>query len=173
MSRTPLLAMILFSLASSIAIADEESNARDMARKDLDKAMAKIRTDDAAAVQKCRTSDGPAAEACLIQAHGKRLRAEQEAMARPERIAQVKPLPEKQADAASKNAMGTAKREQRRTAEEINVESKLAGEECKKLNGEARKACSTDVSRRRDEARDLADAMYKKAQSDAKGMKTP
>jgi len=134
--------------------------------------MAKIAKDDAAAVEKCRSGIGADVYACLVQTRGKRARAEQEAEARINRTAVIPPLPKKKAETASKVALETAKSNKRGTNKDIDSETKAANAECQKLDGAARKTCNTDVTPRRDEARDLADAMYKKGLCRVSGCKT-
>ena len=173
MKPAALLASVFFSLTASVAIADDKAVARNMARKDYEAAMAKIRADDSTATEKCRAGTGSAVEACLIQASGKRLRAEQEAKTKLDRAGQIPSLPKAQAKTASKDAMKSADRDKRRTGDDIDMETKAAEAECKKLTGAALKACNTDVAKRRDEARDMADAMFEKSRSRAKALKVP
>ena len=52
-------------------------------------------------------------------------------------------------------------------------ETKSADAECTKLTDEARKSCTAEVVQRRNEVRELADAMYQRLQSDAKALKAP
>lgn len=173
MTRAIVLALIFTSLAASSALADDAAAARGMARKDYEAAVEKIRSDDAAATERCRSKTGPAAEACLIQVRGKRIRAEEEAKTNLDRTGQTAPLPDAQAKNASRNALNVAQIRQRSSEKAIEAEAKAAGAECKKLSGAARKTCTIEVAERRQEALDVADAMYKKARSDAKRLIPP
>lgn len=157
----------------SLAIADDVAMARDMARKDYQAAMAKIRADDSAATEKCRSGSSPAVEACLIQARGKRMRAEQDAKTKLDQAGRTPPLRDAEKKTASQEALNAAKKHQRDTAKGIKTEAKEADAECKKLTGGERKTCTSEVAQRRNDARDMADAIYKKAQSDAKAIKPP
>lgn len=157
----------------SLAIADDAAMAQNMARKDHQAAMAKIRSDDSAAIEKCRSGSGPAVEACLIQARGKRMRAEQDAKTKLDQAGRTPPLRDTEKKAASREALNAVKNDQRDTAKGIETETNEADAECKKLLGAERKTCRAEVARRRNDAREMADAIYKKARSDAKAMKPP
>lgn len=173
MNRLASLAMICSCLMASLAIADDAAMARNVARKDYQAAGAKIRSDDSAAIEKCRSASGSAVEACLIQARGKRMRAERAAKTKLDQTGRAPSLPDAKKKAASQEALDAAKKEQRDTVKGIETEAKAADTECKKLTGAERKTCTSEVTRRRDDARDLADAIYKKARSDTKAMKAP
>jgi hypothetical protein len=173
MNRSFLVLMTVCSLTASRAMADDFTTARDMARKDYEATLATIRANDAATSDKCRTKIGPAAQACLIQARGKRLRAEQEAKARLDRLGAIAPLPDAQANIASHEAPGSADNERRPTTKDVDAEANAAVAECRKAAGAVRKTCEAEVAQRRQEAFDVADALYKKSRSDAKTIKAP
>lgn len=147
--------------------------AQNMARKDYQAAMVKIQSDDSAAIEKCRSGSDPAVQACLIQARGKRIRAEGDAKTKLDQAGRIPPLRDAEKKAASQEALDAARKDQRDTAKGIETEAKQADAECKKLTGAERKTCTSEVARRRDDDRDMADAIYKKARSDAKAMKPP
>lgn len=151
MNRLASLVMICSCLMASLAIADDAAIAQNVARKDYQTAMAKIRSDDSAAIEKCRSGSGPAREACLIQARGKRMRAERDAKTKLDQAGRTPPLPDAKKKAASQGALDAAKKEQRDTAKAIETEAKAADTECKKLTGTERKTCTSEVARRRDD----------------------
>lgn len=173
MTQAVLRAMILTMLPAAVAMADDAAVARNVAEKDYRRALEKIRNDDALETEKCRHGVGAAVDACLIQAHGKRMRAEQEAKAKVDRAGRTQPLPDAEAASASKQALDTAKSENRSVTKDIKMEPKSADAECGKLGGDERKACIGEVEQHRKDARNEADAMYEKARSDAKAIKAP
>jgi len=79
-----------------------EEMARAMAQKDYESARKKIQTDDNAAIANCGKYYGDAETACMIQAHGKRERAEAEAKANVDRAGRTPSLPDAKAKAAAK-----------------------------------------------------------------------
>lgn len=173
MKRLALFSIIFSSLTVSLAMADEETTTHAMAQKDYSAAMAKIRTDDATAINRCRSGIGGAVEACLIQARGKRKRAEQEAKSKVDQPTPMQPLPDALAKNASRDMLKAAKDGKRSAYDDIELETKAANVECKKLSGADRKICMDDVAQREREARDMADTLYDRARGDAKALKPP
>lgn len=167
------LFMAVFCAATLHATAADERVARTMAGKDYQVSLEKIRADELAALGECAKKPGPAANACMVQANGKRMRAEQEAKEKMDRVGQAAPLPDAQTKVASKTAIEAAKKNRSTTGKSIDAETKTAKTECRRLSGDQRTACMEDVAKRRQDAADWADALYKKARSDAKSMKAP
>jgi hypothetical protein len=150
-----------------------EEMAKTMAQKDYQSALTKIQADDKAAKQTCARYQGPAANACMIQAHGKRERAEGEAIATVDRAGRTPPLPDAKAKAAAKAEMAKAKGDRKAANRNIADERKAAIAECSKLKGTARRGCIKEVDARRAEAVDLAEAIYKKSVQNAKALIPP
>jgi hypothetical protein len=150
-----------------------EEMAKAMAQKDYESTLTRIEQDDKVAIDNCARYQGPAVSACMIQAHGKRERAEGEARATVERAGRTPPLPDAKAKGAAKAEMAKAKDERKATNRNIADERKAAIAECSKLKGTERKACIKDVDARRAEAVDLADAIYKKSVQNAKALTPP
>lgn len=109
----------------------------------------------------------------MIQAHGKRERAEAEAKSNVDRAGRTPSLPDAKARAAAKVEMAKAKDDRKAANKNIEDERKAATAECFKLEGTERKACIKDVNARRAEAVDLADAIYKKSVQNGKALAPP
>jgi hypothetical protein len=164
--------LTLPALSATTNIKDEDA-AKAVAQKDYQSARTKIQADDKAAVVNCERYQGSAAKACLIQAHGKRERAESDAKATADRAGRTPPLPDADAQAAAKAEMAKAKDDKKAANRNIAEERKAAIAECSKLEGTERKGCIKDVDARRAEAVDLADAIYKKSVRNAKALTPP
>ena len=147
MTRAALLAIIFSGPTATLAIAVNAATDRNRAQKGYKAALAKIRSDDSAATEQCRSGTGPAVEACLVQARGKRMRAEQEAKKKADRAGQIPSLPKAEAKAASTEALRATEDEERSTLRNMDSETKAAGAECKKLTGAARKSCNAGTKR--------------------------
>lgn len=171
MNHAYLLIITVFCLVTPNSALSDDSTVRDMARKDYQASLAKIQADEFASIDACARTTGPAANACMIQAHGKRVRAEMEAKEKMDRASQTAPLPDAQVKTASDMAAKAAKEKKRSTGKSLDAETKAAETECNKLIGPKRKACMKEMTARHREAVDWADAAYKKARSDAKGIK--
>lgn len=151
----------------------QEETAKAIAQKDYESARTKIQLDDKAAMDKCAKYQGSSASACVIQAHGKRVRAEEEAKATVERAGRTPPLPDAEAKSVAKHEIAKAKDDNKATNKKISEERNAAIAECSKLKGTERKACTQDVDARRAEAMELANAIYKKSVQNAKALMPP
>jgi hypothetical protein len=158
---------------TAIAASSDEDKAKALAQKDYQSAQARIQANDRAAMDECATRQGPAANACMIQAHGKRLRAEEEANATVARAGKTSPLPRADGQKAAQAAVAKAKADKKSANQKIAVERRAASAECAKLTGTDRKACIREVDARRNEARDWAKARYKRSVLEAKSMTAP
>lgn len=158
---------------NAIAASSDEEKAKALAQKDYQSAQARIEANDWAAMDECAKRQGPAANACMIQAHGKRLRAEAEAKATVTRAGKTSPLPRADARKAAQAAVAKAKADKKSANQKIAAERRAASAECSKLTGTDRKACIREVDARRNEARDWAKARYKRSVLEAKSMTAP
>lgn len=144
-----------------------------MAQKDYESAKKRIQADDKTAMDNCARYQGSAANACMIQAHGKRKRAESDAKATAERAGQTPPLPDAKAKNAAKAEIAKAKNDRKAVDRNIADEHNAAIAECLKLKGTERKVCIKDVDARQAEALEFADAIYKKSMQNAKALTPP
>jgi hypothetical protein len=151
----------------------DEDTVKAVAQKDYQAALTKIQADDKAAVDNCAKYQGPAANACMIQAHGKRERAESDAKAIVDRAGRTPPLPDASAKAAAKAEMAKAKDDRKAANRNIAEERKAAIAECSKLKGTEHTGCIKDVDARRAEAVNLANAIYQKSVHNAKALTPP
>jgi hypothetical protein len=170
MNRATLLAVIFLSLTASVATASDISIARVIAGKDYEADIAKINADYSAASEKCGSGTGPAVEACLIQSRGKRMRTGQEAKRKMDRVGQTPPSTKSGAKAASLNAHEAARKSEDNAGRYLEMETRAANAECRKITGEEHKTCTADVAQRSAEAREAVDGRYKRAKSDARAI---
>ena len=138
-----------------------------MAQKDYQSATAQIAAVNKADMLECSARHGPAAKACEIQADGKRAAAEDQAKLARDR-AGAEPLAsdderKKAAEQAARLAKITYGMEKARIASEDNQ----AHAECKKIKGEERNTCNSEVllrtSKASREAKESYDYLVKKA----------
>ena len=155
---------------NAIAASSDEGKAKALAQKDYQSAQARIQANDRAAMDECAKRQGPAANACMIQAHGKRLRAEEEAKATVARAGKTSPLPTADAQKAARAAIAKAKADKKAATQKIAAERRAARAECAKLTSTDRKACIREVNARRNEAQDWAEARHKRSILDAKSI---
>jgi colicin import membrane protein len=158
---------------TATAASSDEEKAKALARKDYQLAQARIEAHDRAAMDECAKRGGPAANACMIQAHGKRLRDEEEAKATVARAGATPPLPTADAQKAARAAVAKAKADKKAADQKIAAERHAARAECAKLKGVDRKACIREVDVRRNDAKDWAEARYKRSILEAKSMTAP
>ena len=155
------------SSAGAISMTEQ---AREMAQKDYQSAMAKIASVNKADMLECLKRRGPAAKACEIQANGKRMAAEDHAKLARERAGTEPPASDAERTQAAKNKTRVAKISYGMDKARIAAQDKQAHALCNELKSDERNRCNAEVALRTDEANREAKASYDRSVTAAKGI---
>jgi hypothetical protein len=164
------IASTLQAFSADAAAASMTEQAKEMAQKDYQSAMAKIESGNKADMLECAKRRGPAAKACEIQANGKRAAAEDQAKLARESAGAEPPASDAERKKAAKNATRVAEISYGMDKARIATEAKQAHVQCSELKSEERSKCNAEVALRTDEANREAKSSYDRSVAKAKGI---
>lgn len=144
--------------------------AKDMAQKDYQSAMAKIESAHKADMLECGRHEGAAAKACEIQVNGKHTAAEDQAKLTRDRAGPELPLASAERKKAAKHQLRIAKISYGIDKARIAKEDKQAKAQCNEIKDEERNTCNLEVTSRTNAANRDAKASYDRSVAKAKGI---
>jgi len=159
----------LQAFSSGATAASMTEQAKEMAQKDYQSAIAKIASVNQADMLECAKRRGPAAKACEIQVNGKRAAAEDQAKLTRERAAGTEPpASDDERKKAAENGVRVAKISYGMDKAKIANEDKQAHAQCNEIKGKERSICNSEVASRTTEANRTAKSSYDRSIRKAK-----
>lgn len=156
---------VLFVGATAASTIEE---ARRMAQKDYQSAIAKIASVTEADMLECGTRHGLTAKACEIQANAKQAAAEEQAKLARELASTEAPSSDEERKTAAKRAVRVAKISYGMDKAKIAKENKQVHALCNEIKGKERSICNSEVASRTAEANRTAKSSYDRSLRRAK-----